>query len=187
MSELFQSWAGQKTYNAKADVEDKLFTKTQMYKFFHLVPKDDAIPTQIEIIGKIYKNGKEVNIDKFFNFYTFSQCEEPKIKSAKECRSFEHRDDRYNDFDFDEIMIDSLEGAKVCVTGTLSIYTRNEITEKLRSLGAIVTSSVSKKTDYLLAGVNAGSKLIKAKELHIPVVNEDDMCHFFKEVSGCLF
>ena len=35
MSELFQSWVGQKTYNAEADVEDKLFTKTQMYKFFH--------------------------------------------------------------------------------------------------------------------------------------------------------
>ena len=189
MNELFSNWAEQRAYNSKANVEDRLYTKTQMKKLFYLVPKEDATPTQVKIVAKVFRDGKEVNIDKFFSFYKFNQCEEPKRKerNAKECRSFEHRDDRFNDFDFDEVMIDTLEGAKVCVTGTLSIYTRKEIIDKLKSLGATVTSSVSKKTDYLLAGVNAGSKLIKAKELHTPIVSEEDMCEYFKEVSGCLF
>lgn len=179
MTKLFTSWEQQRIYNSKATIEDRLYTKTQMLKLFGLVPRADALPVQIRIVAKIIKNGKEVTIDKDFSFYKFNQCEEPYIKTSKERRSFNHREDRYNDFDFDEVMIDSLKGMKVCVTGTLTAWTREEVTEKLKSLGATVTSSVSKKTNYLLAGTNAGSKLVKAKELHIPIINEDDIYEYF--------
>lgn len=60
----------------------------------------------------------------------------------------------------------------VVITGTLQHYKRQELTELLTELGAHVTSSVSKKTDYLIVGENAGSKLTKAQQLQIKILNE---------------
>jgi len=65
-----------------------------------------------------------------------------------------------------------LFGKTVVVTGTLSNYTRDGIKETLRSLGAIVTDSVSKKTNFLIAGEDAGSKLEKARKFNVPVLSE---------------
>ena len=59
------------------------------------------------------------------------------------------------------------------ITGTLSVP-RDVIKEKLESLGASVTGSVTKKTDYVLVGENPGSKYDKAKQLGIKIINEDD-------------
>ena len=60
------------------------------------------------------------------------------------------------------------------LTGTLSKYTRNEAKEVIESLGGKVSSSVSKKTSYLLAGEEAGSKLKKAEDLGVTILSEDD-------------
>lgn len=62
----------------------------------------------------------------------------------------------------------------VVVTGTLLNYSRDSIKEKLETLGAKVTSSISKKTDYLIAGEKAGSKLDKATSLGVKVLSEAD-------------
>jgi DNA ligase (NAD+) len=62
----------------------------------------------------------------------------------------------------------------VVVTGTLQNYSRDSIKEKLESLGAKVTGSISKKTDYLIAGEKAGSKLDKAKTLGVTVLSESE-------------
>ena len=169
---MFHSWFSQKEYNKKAKVEDRLYTKTQVKTFFGLVPKEDAEPQMIRIFHTVHKEDGDIEIDREFAFYKLSQCEKH-IVDWKALRSFERRDDRYNDFEFDDCEI-SLNGAKVCVTGTLTKYTREEIKEKLESLGVKVTSGVSRKTDYLIAGVNAGSKLEKARELSVPVISEDD-------------
>jgi DNA ligase (NAD+) len=66
-------------------------------------------------------------------------------------------------------------GKTIVITGTLSSMTRDEAKEHLRMLGARVTSSVSKKTDFLVAGENPGSKLDKAKTLGVPVLSERDI------------
>jgi DNA ligase (NAD+) len=58
------------------------------------------------------------------------------------------------------------------VTGTLVSLSRDELKSQLQALGAKVASSVSKKTDYLVAGEKAGSKLIKAQDLHVAVIDE---------------
>ncbi|MBM4002127.1 MAG: NAD-dependent DNA ligase LigA [Planctomycetes bacterium] len=67
-----------------------------------------------------------------------------------------------------------LKGKTLVVTGTLTRFKRDEIEQLIGRLGGRAASSVSKKTDYLLAGENAGSKLDKARALGIPVLNEDE-------------
>ncbi|PIT86560.1 MAG: DNA ligase, partial [Candidatus Magasanikbacteria bacterium CG10_big_fil_rev_8_21_14_0_10_43_6] len=63
-------------------------------------------------------------------------------------------------------------GKVFVLTGALPSLGRDEATEMIRSAGGSVSGSVSKKTDYLLAGENAGSKLQKAKDLGVPVLTE---------------
>lgn len=65
-------------------------------------------------------------------------------------------------------------GKTVVATGSLQNFTRDGIGKKLEELGAKVSKSVSKKTDYVIAGEKAGSKLTKAKELGIPVLTETE-------------
>ncbi|SFC25042.1 DNA ligase (NAD+) [Alkalibacterium subtropicum] len=61
------------------------------------------------------------------------------------------------------------------ITGKLEQFTRNELKEKLTNLGAKVTGSVSKNTDFLIAGEEAGSKLTKAQELDVPILTEQQV------------
>lgn len=68
-----------------------------------------------------------------------------------------------------------LAGKTVVITGTLISMHRDEAREKLQALGAKVTGSVSKNTDYLLAGENAGSKLAKAKQLGVTILSEKEL------------
>jgi DNA ligase (NAD+) len=72
-------------------------------------------------------------------------------------------------------------GKTFVLTGTLPTLTREEATAKIESLGGKVSSSVSKKTDYVLAGEEAGSKLEKAQELGVTVLNEAE---FLKLCGG---
>jgi DNA ligase (NAD+) len=66
-----------------------------------------------------------------------------------------------------------LAGRTVVVTGTLEGFSRQEAEEAIRAAGGKPAGSVSKKTDYVLAGENAGSKLAKAEELGVPVLDEE--------------
>ena len=63
-------------------------------------------------------------------------------------------------------------GKTIVVTGTLSSFSREDAREALRKAGAIVTDSVSKKTDYLVVGEDAGSKLDKARALGVKTLTE---------------
>jgi DNA ligase (NAD+) len=67
---------------------------------------------------------------------------------------------------------ESLAGKLFVLTGTLGQYTRDEARAAIETRGGRVTSSVSKKTDYVVAGEEAGSKLDKATELGVTVIDE---------------
>jgi DNA ligase (NAD+) len=69
----------------------------------------------------------------------------------------------------------AVAGKTFVLTGTLPTLSRDEAKERLERAGAKVAGSVSKKTDYVVAGDDAGSKLTKAEELGVPVIDEATM------------
>jgi DNA ligase (NAD+) len=73
-----------------------------------------------------------------------------------------------------KVTSDKLKGKVFVLTGTLENYTRDKATEIIENLGGKVTGSVSKKTDFVLAGEDAGSKLEKARKLNIKIISESD-------------
>ncbi|WP_282262141.1 NAD-dependent DNA ligase LigA [Stenotrophomonas sp. PS02301] len=74
-----------------------------------------------------------------------------------------------------------LEGQTAVLTGTLSQMNRDEAKARLEALGAKVAGSVSKKTSFVVAGAEAGSKLTKAQELGVPVWDEDQLVAFLAQ------
>ncbi len=75
-------------------------------------------------------------------------------------------------------------GVTFVLTGTLSKYTRAQASEIVEALGGKTSSSVSKKTSYVLAGEEAGSKLDKAVGLGVPVLSEDDFEKMIQGIEG---
>jgi len=71
-------------------------------------------------------------------------------------------------------IMQKLKGKTFVLTGALDSLTREEAKEKIRNLGGEVFESISKKTNYLVAGENFGSKLQKAKELGVKIINEQE-------------
>lgn len=74
-----------------------------------------------------------------------------------------------------------LLGLTYVLTGSLEIFSRDDAKAHLLALGAKVSGSVSAKTDYVVAGPGAGSKLQKAEELNIPVLTEEDLLALLKQ------
>ena len=74
-----------------------------------------------------------------------------------------------------------LEGKTFVLTGALQKMTRNEAAEAIKKAGGKVTSSVSKKTDYVVVGESPGSKYERAQKLGVAILKEDD---FTRLISG---
>jgi DNA ligase (NAD+) len=81
---------------------------------------------------------------------------------------------------------DSLAGVTLVITGTLDAYSRDEAKAAAEQKGAKVTGSVSKKTTAVVAGANAGSKLAKATDLGVPVLDEAGFIRLLAEGRGVL-
>ena len=79
------------------------------------------------------------------------------------------------------IMKSEIAGKTFVLTGSLKPLTRNEVKEKIERLGGTASSSVSKNTDYLVAGENPGSKYEKAKELGVSIIDKKTFLEFLKK------
>jgi DNA ligase (NAD+) len=77
-----------------------------------------------------------------------------------------------------------LAGVTFVLTGALEKFSRQDATLQIEGLGGKVSSSVSKKTSYVVAGPGAGSKLNKAESLDIAVLNEDQFLAFLEETKS---
>ncbi len=77
-----------------------------------------------------------------------------------------------------------LAGKTFVLTGTLAAMTRDEATARIEKLGGKVTGSVSKKTDYVVAGSDAGNKLAKAQEIGVTVLDEEAFNELLNSVPG---
>jgi DNA ligase (NAD+) len=75
----------------------------------------------------------------------------------------------------DRAPVGVLAGKTLVLTGTLPSLTREEATERIVAAGGKVSGSVSKKTAFVVAGTDAGSKLAKAEELGIAIIDEDEL------------
>ena len=74
-----------------------------------------------------------------------------------------------------------LAGKTIVVTGTLENFSRQQARQAIRQAGAKSASSVSKKTDFVLAGKNAGSKLDKATKLGVEIITEEQFMEMIAE------
>jgi len=118
---------------------------------------------------------KSAVADAISNFF----CEDHNIKVIKELLELIEVEDY-------EITVSSqskIAGKTIVFTGALEKMSRNEAKSKAESLGANVSNSISKKTDYVIAGEGAGGKLKKAKELNLTILSENDWLNIVNESS----
>lgn len=128
---------------------------------------DQLKAASLEAITAIEGIGEKI-ADSIHSFFELEEAQEliDKLKKAEVNMT-------YTGVKRKEVETDSMFADKtVVITGKLEHFTRNELKEKLIELGAKVTGSVSKNTDYLIAGEEAGSKLTKAESLDVPIINE---------------
>ncbi|GAB2319114.1 NAD-dependent DNA ligase LigA [Alkalibacterium sp. s-m-22] len=128
---------------------------------------DHLKAASLESIRAIEGIGEKI-ADSIHSFFELEEAQEliDKLKKAEVNMT-------YTGVKRKEVETDSMFADKtVVITGKLEHFTRNELKEKLIELGAKVTGSVSKNTDYLIAGEEAGSKLTKAESLDVPIIDE---------------
>lgn len=113
----------------------------------------------------------EIMADSVINYFSLEQSKEL-VNEFKELGLNMKSDKKIIDARF--------QGKTFVLTGTLSQYTRNEASEIIENYGGKTSSSVSTKTDYVLAGEAAGSKLTKAQQLGVTVISEAEFAEMIK-------
>ncbi len=140
----------------------------------HLGSLEDLMTSCQEDLRAIHEIGPEIasSVESFFqeprNLKVLKRMEELGVKVGK----VERLSDKTNQ---------PLTGKVFVLTGTLERFSRQEAKQKIESLGGRVTSSVSKQTDYVVAGREAGSKLDKAEQLKVMVLDEEKFRSLLEE------
>lgn len=138
----------------------------------HFVSVENLIAASEEQISDIYEIGPSISksIRQFFS-------DKKNLKLIEELR----RAGLNFVSEKKEIKSSSLTDKTFVLTGTLSGFSRDEAAERIKALGGKATSSVSKNTDYVIAGENAGSKLTKAESLGIKILDESAFLAMLEE------
>ncbi len=139
----------------------------------HFCSIENLIAANEEQIESVYEIGPSISksVKKFF-------ADEHNIKIIEELKQ------AGVNFESEKIEVpqdSSISGKTFVLTGTLSKFSRDEASDKILMLGGKVTSSVSKKTDFVVAGESAGSKLTKAEQLGVKILTEEDFLKMINE------
>lgn len=131
----------------------------------NLMQADPEDLLEVEGIG-------EIIVDSILNFFQLEETRKliDKLKNLQV--NMKYLDDQT---EIEESVVRRFEGKTIVLTGKLEAMTREELTELIQDAGGKVTGSVSKNTDLLIAGENAGSKLTKARELDIDIWSEAEL------------
>ena len=127
--------------------------------FDQLSSIDEIGPVMAESIVEFFKNEENLRV--------IEKLKKAGVKTSREEKEIEKKN--------------VLSGLTFVITGTLKNYTRDEITDYIKSLGGKVSSSVSKKTDYIICGEEPGSKLQRGKQLGIKIISEEEFEQLVKE------
>jgi DNA ligase (NAD+) len=131
-----------------------------------------AIPDYLPIVG--YEAARSVL--KFFSSATgekvLKRMEELGIQPVSPTKTATH------------LKRNLLSGKTFVITGTLASMSRDQASDQIRDRGGSVTSSVSKNTDFVVVGADAGSKFAKAQELGVPILNEKEFCQLLESSSS---
>jgi DNA ligase (NAD+) len=140
----------------------------------HFTSIDDMIKASEEEISSIYEIGPSIS-SSVKNFFS----------DKRNLKIIQRLIDHGLNFKSDKKVFGAspFTGKTFVLTGTLSKFSREEAEEKISNFGGKCTSSVSKKTDFVLAGENAGSKLEKGKKLKIQIIYENDFIKMLEEVK----
>ena len=126
---------------------------------------DNIISASKEDLIKLKDIG-EIIADSIINYFNLENNQKIIEELRKLNVNFEYNGkEKINDF---------INNKKVVVTGSLTKYSRKEIEDLIETNGGITSSSVSKLTDFVIVGENAGSKKTKAEELNIPILTEEE-------------
>ncbi|NOQ87554.1 MAG: NAD-dependent DNA ligase LigA, partial [Gammaproteobacteria bacterium] len=140
--------------------EFKTLAAIQQADFEHLIEVQDIGPIVAQHIVNFFQ--QQHNLDVIEQMLSAGiEVQDVKLISGKQLNS-------------------EFSGKTIVITGTLPSMSRDEAKDKLLAAGAKVTASVSAKTDYLLAGDKAGSKLTKAEKLGVQVIDEEAMLALLK-------
>ena len=132
---------------------------------------DKLMSAEYEDLVKIQDIG-EVIADSVYKFFK----EEKNIKTINELKLLGF----YMEYKGNESIDDNFNNKTFVLTGTLSKLTRDEASIEIENRGGKVTSSVTKKTDYVIVGENPGSKYQKAKDLNINILNEEEFLNMLE-------
>ena len=126
---------------------------------------DNLINTSLESLVMTDDVG-EITADNIYTFFKQEQTLDIIEKLKRAGVNMENNEQ--------ETLDNRFEGKTFVLTGSLEKYSRNEASDIIEKYGGKTSSSVSKKTDYVLAGEDAGSKLTKAQELGVTIISEED-------------
>jgi DNA ligase (NAD+) len=135
---------------------------------------DILMQAKMEDLTVIYEIG-EIMAESIVNF--FANTSNQKVVQA--CMNF-----GIQFADVEQIQASELSGKTFVFTGSLIKFSREDAKSMVEKLGARASGSVSSKTDIVIAGANAGTKLEKARMLEIPILSEDEFLYLMKKNEG---
>ena len=163
--------------------------ETDLYRFIYsLGIKEIGLQTSKNIAKELgtLENIIKTSYERFIQVEDIGEVAASNLVSFFESQKYLKILENFQNLDFNlsnEILNNQeshLQNKKIVITGTLNSYSRNELKETLEKMGAKVSSAVSKNTDYLISGSDPGSKIKKASELNIQIIDEDGLSSFLQ-------